>query len=271
VSRARRRVRGGNEPTGPTIGLLYGFSNERHRGDIGSKRESFLAGSQWLADALLGSPIPPPHWLDPRHGGTGWVSPYGGYWSARHHVPAGRVRAELGELHSCVNPPVIQGWAWILAIVGIVVALLGFRTLRVDGSGSAAGLAMVMLPMPLWFAAELIAAFFSFDIELRDGVLTVRRWTDVWLGLTGRVVGTRETVHAALSCGSHLQLEGDVGSHIVGMEMWPSSSRLALEERLEDWDIELEFPGRHHVHHPAHWHHGKHRVGHRIPVQTPRR
>ena len=230
-----------------------------------------MAGSQWLADALLGSPIPPPHWLDPRHGSSGWVSPYGGYWSATQRVSGRRVRDELDELHSCVNPPVVQGWAWILAIVGLAVVLIGFRTMRVDGPGSEAGLAMVLLPLPVWFAVEWVAAFFSMDLELREGVLYVRRWTDVWLGRTGHVIGTRSSVHAALSCGSHLQLEGGEGSKTVGLEMWPSSSRLALEERLDDWDIELEFPGRHHVHHPAHRHHGKHRFAHTIPEQTRQR
>lgn len=230
-----------------------------------------MSGLQWLADTLLGSPIPPPHWLDPRNGRSGWVSPYGGYFSGRHEVSAKRVNEELDELHSCVNPPVVQGWAWILAIVGIAVVLVGFWVTRVEGSGSAAGLAMVFLPLPAWFIAECVAAFFSNDLELREGVLYVRRWTDVWLGLTGRVIGTRSTVHAALSCGSHVQLEGDEGSKTVGMEMWPSSSRLALEDRMDDWGIELEFPGRHHVHHPAHWHHGKHRFAHAIPQQTRQR
>ena len=75
-----------------------------------------------------------------------------------------------------------------------------------------------------------------------------------------------QSVHAALSCGSHAQLDGDAAAVTVSMAMWPSSSRASLEERLGYWGIELEFPGSHHVHHPRHWNQGRHRVSHPIPV-----
>jgi hypothetical protein len=165
-----------------------------------------------------------------------------------------------------VNPPVVQGWAWCLAIAGLLSMVAGLAALKSSGSGDPTGILQFLGPMPAWFAAELIVAFFSHDIELRDGSVRVRRWTEVWFGLDGTLVGTRQSVHAVLSCGSHLQLDGDAAAVTVSMAMWPSSSRVSLEERLGHWGIELEFPGSHHVHHPRHWNHGRHRASHPIPV-----
>jgi hypothetical protein len=224
---------------------------------------------QWLFDALLGSPIPPPHWLDRRYSGTGWNAP-GGIFAPRYRVPSGTIRAELEELFSCVNPPVIQGWAWCLALLGVASALRANWRLGTFGMGDLEGQLMLFLPIPLWFVGLWVGAYFSHDVELRDGNVSVRRWTDVWLGRPGRLVGRRETVHAVLSCGHHLQLEGDAAAIQVSMAMWPRSSRQALEDRLEHWEVELEYPGRHHVRHPAHWNHGRHRVGHRIAVSRRR-
>ena len=87
-----------------------------------------MSTSSWPADALLGSPIPPPNWLDPRNRGTGWVAP-GGWFTSSYRVPAEKIAFELDEINSCVNPPVVQGWAWCLAIAGLVLMLLGAKTL----------------------------------------------------------------------------------------------------------------------------------------------
>jgi hypothetical protein len=215
----------------------------------------------WLADALLGSPVPPPNWLDPRHGNAGWKAP-SGFMTPSYRVPGERVQEALDALHSCVNPPVIQGWAWLAAIAGLGCALLGLDELK---HSEASGFLLLFGPLPGWFLAVFLVGFFSHDVELRDGSVCVRRWTDVWLGRPGRLVGARETVHAVLSCGSHVQLEGDASATTVSMWMWPKSSRDLLAERLERWGIELEVPGRHHPHHPAHWHHKNHRVEHPHP------
>jgi hypothetical protein len=229
-----------------------------------------VSNSSWLADALLGSPIPPPNWLDPRHIRDGWTSPRGGYYSyyiRPMHVSGRYIAEELRALSTCVNPPIVQGWAWCLALVGVAVTLLGLVQMRQPGPMSVWPILMILGPLPLWFVAVIVGGFFSHDIELHQGRLSVRRWTDVWLGLEGRSVGSPDTVHAALSCGNHLHLEGDEGDAVVSLAMWPSSSRLMLEERFDHWGIELEFPGQHHVHHPDHWNHGRHRIAHRVPEQ----
>jgi hypothetical protein len=226
-----------------------------------------VSAFSWVADELLGSPIPPPRWLDPRHGRDGWSAPPAGYFSGPMHVSGGYIQAELEALYSCVNPPVVQGWAWILALLGGASVFAGFVSLRHDGAGDPRAMVLVLAPLPLWFAAVVIGAFFAHDVELREGSVCVRRWTDVWFGRPGRLVGSRASVHAVLSCGSHVHLEGDGQVVVVSMAMWPGSSRQAIEERLERWGIELEFPGHHHPHHPQHWNHGRHRVAHPLPVQ----
>ena len=235
-----------------------------------------MSMSSWLADALLGSPIPPPNWLDPRYQADGWVPPSGwvtpGVYGRFHtSVSPYEIRADLAEINSCVNPPVIQGWAWCLALVGIVSILLGVYSLKASPTFELTGLVLFFAPMPIWFAAVTIGAFLSHDVELRGGDIYVKRWTDVWIGLKGRRVGAREDVHAVLSCGSHLHLAAGEEVVVVSMAMWPSSSRRSLEERFDHWDVELEFPGRHHVHHPAHWNHGRHRVAHQIPERRAER
>jgi hypothetical protein len=232
--------------------------------------EGLMSTSSWVADALLGPPIPPPRWLDPRNRGNDWVAPPAGLWpfgGMSFHVAAGYIDAELDALASCVNPPVVQGWAWCLSLACAAAMLLGLSEIGHHGAGDGQAIAMILLPIPAWFVALLIGGFFSHDVELREGSVHVRRWTDVWLGRPGRLVGPRSSVHAVLSCGSHLHLAGDAGVVVVSMAMWPSSSRRALEERFEKWEIELEFPGRHHVHHPSHWNHGHHRFTHPLPEQ----
>lgn len=226
-----------------------------------------MSANSWLVDALLGSPIPPPRWLDPRHRGTGWVAPAAGYFSGPMRVSAGYVRAELDALASCVNPPVVQGWAWCLALACAVVLYLGMLSLGQHGPGDLQAIALFVAPIPVWFAAVLFGGFLSHDVELGEGSVYFRRWTDVWFGRPGRLIGTRASVHAVLSCGSHLHLAGDASVVVVSLAMWPSSSRQALEERFENWGIELEFPGQHHVHHPQHWNHGHHRFAHPLPDQ----
>jgi hypothetical protein len=233
-----------------------------------------MSAVRWVVDALLGSPIPSPNWLDPRHRGAAWRAP-GASWAGglpvgRYHVSGARVAVELAELNTCVNPPVIQGWAWCLALIGAAVTLLGVRDLGVNGPGDGRAILMIFTPIPAWCAAVLLGGFFSHDVELRDGVVYVRRWTDVWFGRQGKVVGPVETLHAVLSCGDHVQMAGEAGPVVVSMTMWPSSSRQYLEERFQHWGIELEFPGSHHVHHPQHWNHGHHRFGRPLPEQGRR-
>jgi hypothetical protein len=219
----------------------------------------------WFADALLSSPVPPPNWLDPRHQGSGWVAP-SGWFAASYRVPGEKVAAELETINSCTNPPVVQGWAWCLALAGVLTVVVGLATMHTTGAGDLGGILLVLAPLPVWFLAVVFFAFFSYDIELCDGSVWVRRWTDVWFGRHGSLVGSRQSIHAALSCGSHVQLSGDAAVITVSMAMWPSSSRENLEQRLDLWEIELEFPGRHHVHHPKHWNHGRHRLSHPIPA-----
>ena len=234
-----------------------------------------MAAHSWLLDRLLGSPVPPPRWLDPRHRHTGWVAPrqyfYFGWSTPSYYVPPDRVQAELDELGSCVNPPVVQGWAWLMALVGVAVALLGLRGIRVSGGGDGLSMLLVLAPLPAWLLLVWIGAFFSHDVELRAGTVYVRRWTDVWLGRRGTLIGPRSTVHAAQSCSNHLQMAGDSATVTVSTTMWPTSSLQSLEDHFEGWGIQLESPGHHHSHHPQHWNHGHHRFSRPIPEQSRHR
>jgi hypothetical protein len=225
-----------------------------------------MSAGQYIADLLLGSPIPPPRWIDPRSR----YPPPGGFIGV-YPVPRGRfvsdaeIQVTLEEMNACVNPPLIQGWAWCLAMVGVAAVLFNLRELRIYGSGDGlAWLEIVMAPV-VWCAAVIAGGLQSRDIELREGSVYVRRWTDVWFDREGTLIGRRSTVHAVLSCGVHLHLAGETGVADLSLRSWPSSSRRWLEKRFDAWNVELEFPGSHHAHHPAHWNHGQHRFAHRMP------
>jgi hypothetical protein len=186
-----------------------------------------------LADALLASPIPPPNWLDPRFRGSGWRSPRGPRLRSYRFVSSEAVKAELEEVNSHLNPPVIQGWAWLLGLALIAVevaALIGFRK-----GGDLVGLLVVVGPLPMWFVAVLVGASISRDVDLRDGSVFIRSWLGEWFGLPGKKIGGAASVRWSRERGLRLELEGDSARASVSLALWPSSSIRALDDRLATW------------------------------------
>jgi len=186
-----------------------------------------------FADALLGSPIPPPNWRNERFAGSGWKSRRGRRAGRAYYVHPQEIQAALAETRTHTNPPVVQGWAWLLAFALLVAegaGLLGFRGSR----GSAVSLVLVLAPLPLWFAAVTAVAAVSRDVDVRDDAVFVRSWLGEWFGLAGRPIGSVASVRIVRLSESRIRLSGDAGEAIVWLGLWPGSSRDALERRLPD-------------------------------------
>ena len=182
-----------------------------------------------LVDALLGSPIPPPNWRNERYAGSGWKSRRGRRAGRAYYISAREVQVELAEAGSHTNPPVIQGWAWLLALVSAAVEVLGLIWLH-DGGFPA--LLMVVAPLPLWFAAVGAAAAISFDVDVRDDSVVVRSWLGEWFDRPGRQIGSIDSVRLVEMAGSHARLAGDLGEAVLSTVLWPTSSLVALTNRF---------------------------------------
>jgi len=197
------------------------------------------AGSR-IADALLGSPIPPPNWLDPRFAGSGWRAPRGPRLRSYRFMSAEAVKVELAERESHLNAPVIQGWAWLLGLALLAVEIAGLT--RTRSADEALTLVMVLAPLPAWIVTVVAAAAVSRDVQLVDGSVFVRSWLGEWLGLRGRRLGAATSIRWSRASARRLELSSDAGGASVGLLLWPSSSVDALERRLRAWS---EPPGHH--------------------------
>ena len=182
-----------------------------------------------FADALLGSPIPPPNWRNERYAGSGWKSRRGRRAGRAYFIAPGEVQAALAEAATHTNPPVIQGWAWLLAIALASVEVVGLIGLR---DGGLAALVMVLAPLPLWFVAIGLGAAVSRDVDVRDGSVFVRSWLGEWVGRSGRLVGSVASVRMVELSVERVRLTGDSGEVVVSLAFWPTSSRRALLDRL---------------------------------------
>ena len=184
-----------------------------------------------LPDALLRSPIPPPNWLDERYAGSGWKSRRGRRAGRAYYITPREVQAALAEARSHTNPPVVQGWAWLLGLALVAVETLGLVRFR---DGGPMTLLMVLAPLPLWLAAVGFVAAITRDVDVRDGSVFVRSWSAEWFDRPGRRVGSIESVRIVERSRSNVLLAGDAEDVVLSLALWPRASRRALFARLTD-------------------------------------
>jgi hypothetical protein len=149
-----------------------------------------------------------------------------------------------------VNPPVAQGWIVGIGAIVFIVDLFMLNWLiddRTPGAGPTAAAIGVAVPL-LWLAAIGVVGWFERLIELDEGGVRVRRWTDRWLGRPGTELGPPETISARLDDPISLVLESPNATSKVSLRLWPQTARQDMVDELPIWGVDTEFG--HHRHRP---------------------
>jgi hypothetical protein len=228
----------------------------------------------WLRDLLLESPIPPSRWMPsrterladarltlrrrfgaarsgparPSHRLRDLGSAYP-LASGTRFVSGESIEADLEADITSVNPPILQGWAYLLFVVAAAVALLGMGTLKQGGDIPLVVLELIGAPIG-WLLALVAWGFGQRTIELGADGVHVRRWTDVWSRRTGRRLGPPDALRASLVDDGSVVLDGTAGPIRVGTRTWGSTARADLVDELPTWGVDCDF-GRHHGHRRA--------------------
>jgi len=229
--------------------------------------------ADWLSDLLLESVVPPSNWLPSRAErlADARVTLRRRFGMARetsvrasHHlrdlgaalpmfggtrvVPGDEIEAAMELEITSVNPPVPQGW--IVGTGGIVFFvelfmldwLIGDRTAGSAGRPAAIAVGVALL----WLAAIIAVGWIERSIELDEGGIRVRRWTERWFGRPGITLGPPEGVAAALEDPISLTLRSPAASVHVSLRLWPQTARQDLVDELPIWGVDCEFG--HHRH-----------------------
>jgi hypothetical protein len=173
--------------------------------------------------------------------------------SGTRFVSGESVEVDLEADITSVNPPIVQGWAYLLFAVAAAVALLGMGTLRQGGDTVLAIVELLGAPIG-WLLALVGWGYGQRTIELGSDGVRVRRWTDVWFGRPGLRLGSPEALHASIADATAVALDGAVARVRVGIRTWGSTARADLVDELPTWGVDCDF-GRH----------GHHRAAHRRP------
>jgi len=213
--------------------------------------------SEWFApDALLGSPIPPPRWLDRRSRSRHYrgahvmsdLGPMYGHGSSRS-VPGRWIDFELEEVRGHVNRPVVKGWAFGLAIVGLIVMYAAFLWLSGASRSDPWPGVITFIAIPIgWFAALFLVGHFEVELELRPHALAVRSWIDLFFDRPGADLGPPAHVTATWLDPGHIRLASPTADIVVSMRLWPSWMRTGIADHLDHWGIELHDPAHPHSH-----------------------
>lgn len=225
-----------------------------------------MSARDWFVNAMLGSPIPPPRWLGedgPENApyvlqdvepGTFTVPQLWGRGIIRT-VSAADIRAEQEDIRAHVNRPILQGWAFWLAIVVIGLDVFDVIQIRVaDGSAVTLWLVLFAAAPIAWLALVLAAGRADRVIELRGRSIVVRSWLDAWFGRTGAILGPADKVAIFVDPEGRVRLTGPLGEARVSTGLWPSSSRHDLSHHLISWGAQVEGADR--LHRRPRRHHG---------------
>jgi hypothetical protein len=173
-------------------------------------------------------------------------------FSGTRIVSGEAIEADLESDITTINPPILQGWAYLLLpLVGLSM-FLGLLAMDREPSDALTGLALLAGGPVVWFC--LIGAWGVVERGLvldADGIW-VRGWTQGWLRRSGIPVGLPGTVHVRRGDKNQLALEGPVGRVTVSLRWWPSSALADLHDELPLWGVTAELgehPGRRHRRH----------------------
>ncbi len=226
-----------------------------------------MSAREWFVDAMLESPIPPPRWLgkdSPEdvpftlQDAAPYTIPQLGVSEIVRTVSAAEIRAEREDLRAHINRPVLQGWAFWLAIG--VIGFDVFDLIQVRGAdGPAVTLWLVLFAAApiVWFGLVLAAGRANRVIELQGRTIVVRSWLDAWFGRTGTILGPADKVAISVDPADLVSLNGPLSEARISIFLWPSSSRHDLGHHLSSWGAQVEGADR--LHRRPRRHHGGHR------------
>jgi hypothetical protein len=229
----------------------------------------------WIRDLLLESPVPPSSWMPSRaerladardtlrrrFGQQRFTSTRAAHrlrdFSSAHPFASGTryvsgqaVEADLEADITSVNPPVIQGWAYLLlpfVAAGMVVGI-GLAG-RPDQLGPAI---LGLLGAPAAWLLVLVAwGSGQRAIELGEDGVRVPRWTDIWLRRPRSSLGGPETLRATLDGGRTLVIDGPDGDVRLSIRTWSATARADMHDELPIWGIDCRF-GEHQRAHGKH-------------------
>jgi hypothetical protein len=222
--------------------------------------------ASWLRDLLLESPIPPSNWMPARSErianaratlrrrfGQAQDAPpprahrlrdLGGAYplaGGTRYVSGESIEADLEADITSVNPPVVQGWAYLAAIGAAWLFLLGLGTSRQDPLRGL--LEMAGAPVA-WLALQAAWGFGQRMLELQEDGVHVRRWTDVWLRRPGQRLGAPGAVRARLYASSAVELIGADATVRIPLRTWSSTARADLVDEVPEWGVDCSFGRR---------------------------
>jgi hypothetical protein len=228
----------------------------------------------WLDDLLLESVAPPSNWLGTRAQRLADARlTLRRRFGAAREAPAARSHAlrDLGGAHplfagsrivggdeieadleleiTSINPPVVQGWIVAAGVIVFIAELLLMKQLFADAGASAArGFATVVVVPLVWLALIALVGWFERDVELDEGGVAVRRWTDRWLRHPGLRLGQPNDLTARLDGRFGLVLASPQRTIRASTRLWSQTARQDLVDELPLWGVDCTFD--HHRHRP---------------------
>ena len=225
-----------------------------------------MSARDWFVDAMLGSPIPPPRWLgedapekapyvmeDGARGSFAVPELWGR--GITRTVSAAEIRAEQADIRAHINRPILQGWAFWLAIVVIGLEFFDLIQIRAaEGSAATFWLVLFSAAPIAWLGLVMAAGRADRVIELKGRSIVVRSWLEAWFGRSGAVLGPADKVSVSVDSEGRVRLAGPMGEAHVSTGLWPSSSRRDLSRHLISWGAHVE--GADQLHRRPRRHHG---------------
>jgi hypothetical protein len=236
-----------------------------------------------LRDLLLESPIPSPNWMPTRSQRLGDAAitlrrrfAKGGRLppvrqglrvsdiTSTHlpgigarYIPGATIEAEMEAEITTINPPTVQGWAWLLTIPAALAVIAGLGALsRRDWAG---GSALLFGGPAAWAVIVWVWGCFQHEVVLGDAGVAVRSWSQARLDRGGRVLGPPSELQAT-TADRRLELAGPGSKARVHLWLWPPSAIADLHDKLQAWGVggdEFASRDRHHHHHERHHRQGR--------------
>jgi hypothetical protein len=242
--------------------------------------------SDLLRDLLLESPIPSSIWMPTRSqqladAGLTLRRRFGQARVSRRahrirdiapsHLPGMGVRsisgetieAELEEDITAINPPTIQGWAWLLLVPVGLVMLLGLG--RIAAFDWATGLLLLAAGPAAWALLVFVWGVAQHEVALNESGIALRRWSDQRLGRPGVALGYPGEVRAIVA-ERDVTLRGPRGASVLHLWLWPPSAIADLHDKLPAWGVDSDdFSDPDHHHRHQRHHHRRRRDGASAP------